>query len=300
MDTPYLDIARTGKTDWWRYLIAAPAILAAWIGFGMLPILALLIYVSMDGDPATTLLASGRFAGVHPLVEFSATMLSFIPLFAAVLLAMPILHKRPPRTLVTAGRISWRTLFYGMAGWFGLAIVISAVEAALFPGRYQFAYAAGGLSGPALAQFVLLLGLSLVLIPLQTSAEELVFRGYLLQWAGLRLRNPWVLSLISGLAFALPHLGNPEVRVDFVLVMFSYFLMGAFLAWITLRWQGLELALGVHAGNNLFASLAVTYSNGALATPALFICNTLDPVYGLISLVAAMAVFYFVALRMLR
>jgi len=263
-----------------------------------LPILALVLFVSLDGDPATTFLPNGHFAGIEPLLEFAATMLSFVPLLAAVLLAMPILHGRSPQTLVAAGRIHWRALGYGLLGGFLIGVLISLVEMLLYPGRYHINPAL--VANDGVFRYAALILVSLALVPLQTSAEEFMFRGYLLQWIGLRLRNPLALSLISGLAFALPHLGNPEVRIDFWLVMLSYFLMGFFLAWVTLRWQGLEMALGVHAANNLFASLVVTYPDGALATPALFICDTLDPAYGLVSLVVAMGIYYLFNNRILK
>ena len=52
---------------------------------------------------------------------------------------------------------------------------------------------------------------ALLLTPLQCAAEELVFRGYVLQGLGRLLRNPLVLVVLSGLLFAIPHLLNPEV-----------------------------------------------------------------------------------------
>ncbi len=56
--------------------------------------------------------------------------------------------------------------------------------------------------------------------------------------------------------------------------------------------HGLELALGMHAGNNLFAALFANYTITALPSPALFTIRTLDPVYSLISVVIGLRVFY--------
>jgi hypothetical protein len=69
------------------------------------------------------------------------------------------------------------------------------------------------------------------------------------------------------------------------------------LAALTLHTESAELALGVHAGNNLFAALFVTFPASALASPALFTANTLDAWYGLISLAVALAVFWVIASR---
>jgi membrane protease YdiL (CAAX protease family) len=135
---------------------------------------------------------------------------------------------------------------------------------------------------------------ALILIPLQTSAEELFFRGYLLQWMGLRLKNKWLLSLLNGVLFFLPHVANPEMAVDSLLIGLGYFVFGFFLALITLQDDGMELALGIHAANNLFAAIFANYTITALPSPALFTIQTLDPAYGLISLVIGATVFYIV------
>ncbi len=58
---------------------------------------------------------------------------------------------------------------------------------------------------------------ALLLIPLQTSAEEFFFRGYLLQGSRRLTKNWLVLSLLNGVLFTLPHLGNVEVEKDFLL-----------------------------------------------------------------------------------
>jgi membrane protease YdiL (CAAX protease family) len=139
-----------------------------------------------------------------------------------------------------------------------------------------------------------------MLVPIQTSAEELFFRGYLLQWMGLRLQNQWLLSLLNGVLFLLPHLANPEMATRSILIGLGYFVMGFFLTLITLQDHGIELALGMHAANNLFAALFANYTVTALPSPSLFTVQVLDPVYSLISLVAGMTVFYFVFFRATR
>jgi hypothetical protein len=45
---------------------------------------------------------------------------------------------------------------------------------------------------------------------------------------------------------------------------------------ITLMDDGLEIPLGVHAANNIYASVFVTYSGGALQTDAILKMTTMD------------------------
>lgn len=288
----YLEIARQGRNDWWRYLISFPAILAVWFILGSIPVVVLMAYVSMDGDPATNFSATG-FNGIPVILEFLVTMASFLPFLIGTLLAVRLIHARPLKTLVTGERqIRWGRVFAGAGVWLVIAALVSVVEALLYPGRYVLTF-----QPVTLLLFALL---ALLLIPIQTSAEEFFFRGYLLQWMGLRLKNRWLLSLLNGLLFFLPHAANPEMAADSVLVGLSYFVMGFFLSLITLQDNGIELALGMHAANNLFAALFANYSITALPSPSLFTIQTLDPVYSLIALVLGLVVFYLVFFRTIR
>ena len=288
----FLEVVRQGRNDWWRYLLSFPAILAIWFIVGSIPVVLLLAYISGDGDPATGFSGTG-FVGVPVIVEFLFTMSSFIPLLVGTLLAVRLIHNRPLQTLVTAeARIRWGRIFAGAGVWLLIAAVISTIEALLYPGRYLLTFQP--------VTWTIFTGLALLLIPLQTSAEEFLFRGYLLQWMGLRLKNWWLLSFLNGLLFFLPHAANPEMATHSILIGLGYFVMGLFLTLITLRDNGMELALGMHAGNNLFAALFANYSITALPSPSFFTIQTLDPVYSLISLVLGMIVFYLVFFRPTR
>lgn len=283
---PYLALAGEGRNEWWRYAIALFVIAFMWLVVGSMPLLALAVAVMIDDNPATTVDATtGQFAGIHPGLPFIAIMLSFLCFVVGVYLAVRFVHQRRFLSLVTPGAVRWGRLVEAFALWFMLSAATAMVEALLYPGRYQLTFQP--------LQFVIFLFFALVLIPVQTSAEEFFFRGYLLQSAGLLLRNPIILSVISGAVFMVPHLANPEMAVDILLLPVYYFLFGAFLAFVSLKDNGLELALAIHAANNLFAGLFANYAGSALATPAIFTANELDPVYTLVTTPIAMTVLYF-------
>jgi uncharacterized protein len=86
--------------------------------------------------------------------------------------------------------------------------------------------------------------------------------------------------------FTLPHLLNPEVEKHGMLIMAAnYFAIGLLLATVTLRDGRLELAIGVHAVNNVFLALIANYEGSALATESVFTARELDPVYSLVTLI---------------
>ena len=287
----YLEVARTGRNEWWRYVISFPAILVTWLVVGSVPVFFLVAYVQTDGNPATDVTATG-FTGIPLLVEFLVTMSSFIPFILATLLAVRLVHARPLRTLITAEpRVRWRRILVGAGVWFGIAALIATTEALLYPGRYVLTF-----QPATLLVFALF---ALIMIPIQTSAEEVFFRGYLLQWMGLRLKNKWLLAFLNGLLFFLPHTANPEMAVDSLLVGLGYFVIGFVFALITIQDNGMELALGMHAANNLFAALFANYTITALPSPSLFTIQVLDPVYGLVSLVIGSIVFFIIYFTLL-
>jgi len=289
----YLDLARQGKNEWWRYLLAVPVILFAWQLVGGVPILLLIIWVTLDGNPATAFHQDGTFSGVSLNLSFTTLMLASWAFVAGIFLAVRFIHQRRFLSLVTPSRsLDWRRLFQGFSVWFGLVALFALLEAFLYPGRYVLTL--------NLRTYIPFIFLALILIPIQTSAEELFFRAYLLQGFGLRNRNIWTLSFLSGFIFMLPHLLNPEAKLNYLLMGLSYFSIGALLAYITLRDGSLELALGVHAANNLFTVLFANAVVTALPSPSMFTVMKLDVVYSTVTILVACLVFALIFLIPLR
>ena len=279
----FLDLARQGKNDWWRFVLAVLLMLFMWQVLGTLPVVALVILGMLKAGPQTGTIPAG-LPGMDSLAGFVALMLASVFFISGIFLAMRFIHQRAWRTLITPSRsIDWGRLFQGFGLWFVLSALMSLVEALLHPGRYVWS-----LDLPRLIPFAFL---ALVFIPIQIGAEELFFRGYLLQGFGLRVRNIWVLSVISGLAFGLPHLLNPEASVNYPLLGLYYFAFGFSLAYITLRDGRLELALGAHAANNLFSVIFANYTITVLPSPSLFTITVLDAFYSVTAGLIGMAIF---------
>ena len=79
-----------------------------------------------------------------------------------------------------------------------------------------------------------------------------------MQGIGAMARNKWAPLLVTSFVFGGLHFFNPEVEKLGSVVMIYYIGTGLFLGVITLMDEGLELALGFHAGNNLIAAMLVT------------------------------------------
>ena len=116
--------------------------------------------------------------------------------------------------------------------------------------------------------------IALIFIPIQTSFEEYFFRAYMMQGVGLATRSRGIALIVTSVVFGLLHLANPEVEVLGGGIMVYYIGTGFFLGIITLMDDGLELALGFHAANNLIGALLVTSSWTVFQTNSLFLNTT--------------------------
>jgi len=252
----------------WRYLAGIALLAVAWIVVG--------------GHAYTMALQ----LPLGEVTEFVAINASILVLLAGVVAIARGLHGRSWRTLLSpAPRVDWVRMLQGAAAWMILAALFCAIESLLHPGRYAW-----NLDPHRWLPFV---AAALLLTPLQCAAEELVFRGYLMQAAGRLCRHPVVPALASSALFTWPHLHNPEVAAYGIAVMAAnYFVMGLFLALITLRDGRLELAIGAHTGNNLLLVLFIHYEDSVFETPAVFTTGPLDPVYSLLTLLLGGLLFY--------
>ncbi|MDJ0705381.1 MAG: CPBP family intramembrane metalloprotease [Leptolyngbyaceae cyanobacterium MO_188.B28] len=290
MSKRYLSLANQGKNAWWRYGLTILIVVVFWQIIGVIPFGILVAFLDLDGDPSTQFNPEKfQFEGVSHLWPYLALNCILISLFIGLYISLRLLHKRPLISLITSGeQVRWNRFFQGFGVYLLLSATASLIEALSFPGRYQLAL--------NLSEFLIFLPIALLITPIQASAEELFFRGYLMQGIGLKIRNPLVPILVSSILFMLPHLMNPEAQKNMLILASFYFLFGVFLAFITVKDNGLELAMGAHAANNLFIVLIANYYDSALPSPAIFISH-LHPVFALMSFIVITIVFYWVLLK---
>jgi membrane protease YdiL (CAAX protease family) len=137
-----------------------------------------------------------------------------------------------------------------------------------------------------LSAFIPLFLISVILIPVQTTSEEFLFRGYLAQGFAGWTKSRWLAILIPGLLFGLMHSFNPEIKeFGFGISMSQYVFFGLLWGLIAVLDDGIELAMGMHAVNNVFLSLFVTHHASALQTDAVFEQLHIEPIKDLISLI---------------
>ncbi len=222
-------------------------------------------------------------------VALSLLLMPFAVALVAIMLAVKYLHHRPILSVFTSREhFDWQRFFVSFFVWGGVMGVFLAISMWLgAPIEWNF--------NPS--TFVMLTLVSLFILPLQTSAEEVFFRGFMFQGFGQLFGKPWLSILITGVLFGLLHWANPEVeKVGDVLLAF-YIGTGIFLGLLAHFDDGLELSLGYHAVNNIFAALIVTNDWQAFHTEALFIDRSppsfgWEPLLTLILLQPLLLIFY--------
>jgi len=258
----FLALVHRGQNQWWRYVAGVLVIVLFGQVLGDLPLLALRQYYEYSGMRA-----------------FLASNFAVLVELAGLVIAVVLVHRRSVLSLITpASSFDWRRAGQGFGVWFALGAAISLFESLCYPGRYRLTF-----DPETYFQFA---AVALCLTPLQTATEELLFRGYLMQALGLLSRRPVTLAIASAVIFMLPHLANPEVVNDPLLVPPQYVVIGLLLAAVTLRDGRLELAIGIHAANNLFIALVANYDDSVITTDAIFTAST-DPLFSLIALTMA-------------
>ncbi|WP_179353569.1 CPBP family intramembrane glutamic endopeptidase [Winogradskyella vidalii] len=266
----YIQQAYNSLHDWWRYVIGIVVVFFFWQVIGMIP---LLIFIGIevlngaDMSVATDIASMANLLGNNLFLFLM--LISFAVGLVGIVLTSKVLHKQSFLQLTTTRpKIDWKRFWFIFIIWAIFSIGSTYLSFYLAPEDYVF--------NLNLKPFLILCAIVVVFIPLQTSFEEYFLRGYLMQGFGVIVKNRWFPLLITSLIFGLLHGFNPEVEKLGPIIMVFYIGTGLLLGIMTLMDEGLELALGFHAANNMFVALLVTSDWSALQTDAL-LTHTADP-----------------------
>ena len=258
----YIKQAFNSKHNWWLYL-AGLAIIFIVVLLGQIPYAIVLIAKAFEsGVDIQKLESSEAMRLLESNLNLFLLLLSYAAGFLAVLFVVKTLHKQSIRSLTTSRtKIDWKRFWFAFLFWGIISSGLVLVDHYTSPENYVFNF--------ELVPFLILAVIAIVLVPLQTSFEEYLFRGYLMQGIGVLCKNRWLPLIITSVAFGLLHIANPEIEKLGYILLVHYIGTGFFLGIITLMDEGLELALGFHAANNLFTALLVTADWTAFQTNSL-------------------------------
>lgn len=284
----HLERALDHQNQGWKYLVT---ILAGFIGgqlLGAIPLIAVIFTkVAERGESSFNAenLTDLTQYGISSNVSLVLMLLPFVTSLLITVLLLKPLHKRSLTEVINGTRsFRWGRFFFAFLMWGLLLLALFGIEYFRNPANYTFSF------NPA--AFLPLAIIALLLIPLQTTYEELLFRGYLTQGIAAWTRSRWLAILIPGITFGLIHIANPEIsEYGLLLTLPQYILFGIVFGIITILDDGIETTMGAHAVNNIFACLMLTFKASALQTDALFTQHKVDAGHDLITFIVVCILF---------
>lgn len=282
----YIKQAFKIMNDWWLYAISLVIIIVGIVIGSMPHTIALAIKAFQQGGDLDSLEKNP-----YELLKLLDTnlnlflmLLSFAMGLLALFLVVKYIHKQTLTSLTTSrNSIDWSRVRFAFLVWGAFTIGSIALMYVLEPENYSFNF------DPI--PFAILVIVSVIFIPLQTSFEEYFFRGYLMQGIGILAKNRWVPLVLTSTMFGLMHFANPEIDKLGQILLIHYVGVGFLLGIMTLMDEGLELALGFHAANNLFAALLMTADWTAFQTNSI-LKDISDPEMGSVELILPLVVIY--------
>jgi len=288
----YFEKAASGLALLPQYLLTIVIVGIAYALVGQLPLMGVLLY-KINNNPDIGMAELDAFQanmdfstfGMSSNFGYFLMLLIFVIAMLTLMLCVKHIHKRPFIRLITPRKsINWQKILFGFSLWALLAIGMEAITYFTNPEVYSLQFKP--------VSFLVLLVLSLALLPIQTSLEELFFRGYLMPWFGRLLGNKWMALILSSVLFGLMHAFNPEVaKYGFVTMQVYYLSAGLFLGLITILDDSLELALGVHAATNFLGATLLSFEGSVLQTDTIFKASEVNPILMTVSFIIAAIIF---------
>ena len=200
-------------------------------------------------------------------------LVSFVFIMLSIILVVRYLHNQTMLSVTTTrNKVDWNRILFSFLLWSAFTIISTVLSYYYNPSDFVWNFKP--------IPFAILVVIGILFIPIQTSSEEYIFRGYLMQGFANLSKNKWFPLLMTSVIFGGMHFFNPEVAKIGHVIMVYYIGTGLFLGIITLMDEGMELALGFHAANNLVGALLVTSDWSAFQTHSVF-KDISDPSAGL-------------------
>ncbi|QBF29857.1 CPBP family intramembrane glutamic endopeptidase [Thalassococcus sp. S3] len=230
------------RPEIWRILAGIALIVTLVIAFNLLLNAALFQFVPDAWGPETSM-------GSTPFT-LMVLLGSFIFISLAVAVTARQLHARSLSSVL--GPISWaiRDFFRVLAG-----LVVLGVALWILP-PWGFGIELSPNLPPA--TWLVLLPLSIFVLLIQTSAEEILFRGYLQQQLAARFAHPVIWMGVPSALFAFGHYLPAEAGPNAWVIAVWSGLFGLLMADLTARAGSLGPAIAVHFANNFSALLIVS------------------------------------------
>ncbi|WP_298294911.1 type II CAAX endopeptidase family protein [uncultured Litoreibacter sp.] len=270
----------------WRIIVGILALFGAYI----IPIMVGFVLVGIFLPAAAFNLQLALSEPVTPAAMF--ILLGTFLFMGLGAVAAAAVHRRGLASLIGPFRPACRNFTRSVGLCLLIFLISGAAVSLIFPDA--------PLPNMPLTTWLSYLPLALPLLLIQTGAEELVFRGYLMQQLAARFKSPIVWMGIPTVLFGLAHT-DPTIDPKLtVLIICATGLFGLAAADLTRVTGNLGAAIGFHFTNNFFALFLVSIA-GEMSGLSLYLAPfTMDDVDTLMPLMAVDMVVVVITWMLLR
>ena len=184
-----------------------------------------------------------------------SALTSFAGIWIGLWVAMRFVHGEPLSALFgVSRRIAGGDFLKGL-----IAVLITSLFSEVLLYWLQPEIARGPI---ALTSWLLFLVPIVLLAFLQTSSEEMLFRGYLPRALAYRFESPWIWALLPGLLFTALHWNSASSLAINACVLVSIGAFALLLMLLVYATGNLGASFGAHLANNLTGFLLISHQEG--------------------------------------
>jgi len=277
------------KNNWKNYLFSLIVMLLS-LCIGSLVYLMLNLFLGKDSSYLNE--KSMEFVGLDPIMDLLFSHAIYIVWFIGIWISIRFIQKRKLKSLITSNEyIDWKKILWGFNLYFSLYIFSQLIIFISYPEYFT-------LNKINITDFLKLFVIGLIFVPIQTTVEELFFRGFLLQWISKKISHPISLSIIVSLIFGIVHFENPEMGRSAIWMGLTYLTASFILTIITVKLGTLELSIGAHAANNMFITWFISDANSVDGKlPAIFNIAYISPLISFILTSIVWITFYVLSIK---
>lgn len=222
------------------------------LGAGLFLVLSQLIFGSLFRvlEPSTVdaILADGQSGQTAASMLLVLVQLGLLAVSAGLVALM--VHKRGPITLIGDPAQAWRQF---VVVTFAMILFMAVIW--LLP-PYDFDEPLQRNMG--IGRWLLLLPFALLAVLIQTSAEEILFRGYIQQQLAAKFKSPLIWMLLPAVLFGIGHYVPASAGSNAWTIALWATVFGLLMADLTARSGTLGPAMAVHFVNNVSALVLVS------------------------------------------
>ncbi len=270
----FLSNNKGGNNDFKSFSLTICLVILSYGFLGSLPLLIELKYAGTSLDDVLSIEHMTRIIGKNRLLIH--LLIPFLFIVGSIWIGVKYFHRRSFKSIITtSSSFRWKRFFTTFLIWWVVMSLFIYFSYQFSPElKWNFVW----------SNFWPLLLVSFIMIPIQTTAEELFFRGYLAQAFFQKTGSVFHSIILTSILFACMHAFNPEVTTLGYGILVYYFMTAVFLAIMSVMDEGLELSMGYHAANNVFTAIIITNNWQAFQTDAVFI-DTSKPSFGFDSII---------------